>query len=202
MKQLSYHIWLLCCTTPFLAVAQGNPHWDVKRHQRTYYGEDGTRHQFSYLAEKQEVSTHNKRSYAWYDNKIIHTTQGGYSGKLLDGPYYEFHPNRQLKTQGTYKKGLSKGKWYHWSAAGQITSIRSHHKGKLVKEKKPPKKMNPPTKRAEKKVAKEQAKVPSKRWFRKRQEQQTEIKEPLENKPKRRKRKKSNEEGKEKNETE
>lgn len=190
MRQIQNHLWLFLCAFPLLGTAQDNPHWDVKRHQRAYYGEDGIRHQFSYLAEMKEMATRVKRNYAWFDNKVIHTTQGSYSGKLLDGPYREYHINRQLKVQGGYKKGLPKGRWYHWDDGGQLISIRAYHKGKLIKEKFPNKKVEKKTR------------IPSKRWFRKRQEKQAEVKEKKQDKPKRQRKRRAKKEKKEEREEE
>ena len=44
--------------------------------------------------------------YAWYQANAIHSTQGGYSGKLLNGQYTEYYPNKNLKEQGAYKNGF------------------------------------------------------------------------------------------------
>src|ERR1700744_5706173 len=40
--------------------------------------------------------------YFWYDANVIHTTQGGFGGKLLDGTYQEFFINKNLEMEGHF----------------------------------------------------------------------------------------------------
>lgn len=58
--------------------------------------------------------------YTWYSANAIYTTQGGYSGRLLNGMYNEFYPNKSLKTQGLYKNGLKTGAWKNWKEDGSL----------------------------------------------------------------------------------
>src|ERR1700744_5503516 len=51
------------------------------------------------------------RFYFWYSANTIHSTQGGFSGKLLNGSYTEYYPDKSLKQQGIFKAGLMMGKW-------------------------------------------------------------------------------------------
>jgi len=69
--------------------------------------------------------------YAWFSGNKIAWTQGGYSGKLLDGPYTEFYPNKALKTQGGFDMGLRKGEWRSWTELGNLDSVVHYSKGKL-----------------------------------------------------------------------
>lgn len=52
--------------------------------------------------------------YYWYHGRQLHQSQGGYSGKLLDGTYTKYYSNKQLARQGQYKKGLATGWWKDW----------------------------------------------------------------------------------------
>jgi hypothetical protein len=70
------------------------------------------------------------RSYFWYGGNMIHSTQGGYSGKLLDGNYQEFYPSKGLKEQGKFKKGLKQGLWKAWDEAGTLTQTITWKRGK------------------------------------------------------------------------
>jgi len=67
-------------------------------------------------------NVHTKKDlfYAWYQANTIHSTQGGYSGKLLNGQYTEYYQNRNLKEQGTYKNGLKTGNWRDWKEDGTL----------------------------------------------------------------------------------
>lgn len=52
--------------------------------------------------------------YYWYAANTIHATQGSYSGKLLNGNYNAYYPDKSLKSQGQFKKGLKNGVWRSW----------------------------------------------------------------------------------------
>jgi len=60
--------------------------------------------------------------YYWYEANEIHMTQGGYSGKLLNGVYTEYYKNKNLKTQGGFKNGLKDGHWKSWNTDGVLLS--------------------------------------------------------------------------------
>ena len=62
----------------------------------------------------------NDRLYYWYSSNQIHTTQGGYSGRLLNGLYEEYFPNKNLKVKGEFKKGLKDGSWKAWLENGSL----------------------------------------------------------------------------------
>jgi hypothetical protein len=57
------------------------------------------------------------RQYFWYGSNIIHITQGGFSGRLLNGEYYL---NKNLKEQGVFNEGLKKGVWKNWDENGNL----------------------------------------------------------------------------------
>lgn len=69
--------------------------------------------------------------YAWFSGNRINWTQGGYSGKLLDGPYSEFYENKALKTQGYFDMGLKSGEWKSWNEKGLPDSVANYSNGKL-----------------------------------------------------------------------
>lgn len=58
--------------------------------------------------------------YYWYSSNAIHITQGGFSGKLLNGVYTEYYLNKNLKEQGRFKKGLKSGIWKTWADNGNL----------------------------------------------------------------------------------
>lgn len=69
------------------------------------------------------------RKYAWFSGNQIRWTQGGYSGRLLDGIYNEFYDTKGLKTQGTFEMGLKTGKWKNWGEDGILDSIVNYSSG-------------------------------------------------------------------------
>jgi hypothetical protein len=60
--------------------------------------------------------------YYWYSANEIHITQGGYSGKALNGNYNEYYLNKNLKEKGQFEKGLKTGIWKNWRQDGSLAS--------------------------------------------------------------------------------
>ncbi len=73
--------------------------------------------------------------YFWYYAGGIHSSQGGYSGKLLDGTYAEYYLSKGLKEQGTFKRGLKNGIWKSWNEDGILKEAIKWKNGKVVKDK-------------------------------------------------------------------
>jgi len=88
------------------------------------------------LAEVKPVNTlpHPKKElfYNWYSANAIHSTQGGFSGKLLNGRYNEYYLNKSLKEQGAYKRGLKTGSWQQWKDDGTLLRQSSWKNGTLL----------------------------------------------------------------------
>jgi antitoxin component YwqK of YwqJK toxin-antitoxin module len=78
---------------------------------------------------KSDPDIETDRLYYWYSSNIIHTTQGGFSGKLLNGKYTEYYLNKNLKEQGAFIKGLKDGIWTNWDENGIITQFYTWKKG-------------------------------------------------------------------------
>jgi len=91
------------------------------------------------LAETAPVNSNPKAKanlfYYWYGANEIHVTQGGFSGKLLNGSYTEFYLNKNLEEQGSFKKGLKNGTWKRWNEDGTLNQVTQWKNGLiLVKE--------------------------------------------------------------------
>jgi antitoxin component YwqK of YwqJK toxin-antitoxin module len=69
------------------------------------------------------------RLYYWYSGNSIHATQGGFSGRLLNGPYSEYYPNKNLKELGNFKKGLKDGTWRSWNDKGMLLQLYTWKSG-------------------------------------------------------------------------
>jgi len=78
---------------------------------------------------KNDPKIRNDRYYYWYFNKVIHSTQGGYTGQLLNGHYTAFYPDKNLKEDGNFKAGLKDGVWKTWSQKGDLTSVTTWNEG-------------------------------------------------------------------------
>ncbi|HZY40276.1 MAG TPA: hypothetical protein VFE53_26665 [Mucilaginibacter sp.] len=83
------------------------------------------------LPYKKDPKIKNDRYYFWYLNNLIHSTQGGYNGQLLNGHYVAFYPDKNLKEQGDFKTGLKDGEWKTWNSKGDLTSVTNWNDGVL-----------------------------------------------------------------------
>lgn len=89
-------------------------------------------------SESSAISAKSNLHYFWYSANSIHETQGGYSGRLLNGLYSAFYLNKNLKEQGYFKKGLKDGVWKSWRGDGSLLSATNWKHGIEITEKKPP----------------------------------------------------------------
>jgi antitoxin component YwqK of YwqJK toxin-antitoxin module len=70
--------------------------------------------------------------YYWYSANLIHSTQGGFSGTLLNGQYNEYYLNKNLREQGTFKNGLKDGTWKTWNEDGTLDKAATWKNGVIV----------------------------------------------------------------------
>ena len=76
-----------------------------------------------------DPSVKSDRFYYWYGGSLIHSTQGGFSGTLLNGTYNEYYLNKSLKEQGTFNKGLKDGVWKSWNSDGYLVQLYTWDNG-------------------------------------------------------------------------
>jgi hypothetical protein len=67
-----------------------------------------------------KVSPQSDRYYYWLSGQSINVTQGGFSGKLLNGSFESFYLNKNLKESGSFASGLKNGEWNHWNDQGVL----------------------------------------------------------------------------------
>jgi antitoxin component YwqK of YwqJK toxin-antitoxin module len=78
-----------------------------------------------------DIKMEDNKLYFWYSSNGVHSTQGGYSGKVLNGIYTVYYPNKNLKEQGIFKKGLKDGIWKTWNESGKLTRELTWKKGTI-----------------------------------------------------------------------
>lgn len=83
----------------------------------------------SVLVSAGRIKPNQTATYHWYGSGEIHTTDGGFSGRLLHGPYTSYFPDRNLKAQGQFDRGLKQGQWITWYPTGRIHEIIHFSKG-------------------------------------------------------------------------
>jgi antitoxin component YwqK of YwqJK toxin-antitoxin module len=82
---------------------------------------------FKYTYEQPE-----KVVYEWYYwvDTILHQTNGGYHGKLLDGSYEKFDAKGNMLVQGKFKGGLKNWEWKYWNASGELVRVENWSDGR------------------------------------------------------------------------
>lgn len=73
-----------------------------------------------FITDKTPRHLKDKSFYYWYTSNQLSSTQGGYSGKLLDGNFKSFYAHKNIKEQGEFKKGLKSGTWKSWYSDGVL----------------------------------------------------------------------------------
>ncbi len=84
----------------------------------------------AYAKPVDQISLDIDKRYYWFSSNQIKSTQGGFSGKLLNGSYQEFYPNKQLKESGFVTKGLKAGLWKSWDRTGQLQNDYNWNSGR------------------------------------------------------------------------
>ena len=90
------------------------------------------------LPYKRDPKIKNDRYYYWYLKNLIHSTQGGYNGQLLNGHYVAFYPDKNLKEEGNFKTGLKDGEWKTWNPKGDLTNVTNWNDGIVVPDSQQP----------------------------------------------------------------
>jgi hypothetical protein len=67
--------------------------------------------------------------YFWYSANQLQRTQGGYSGKLLNGSYRSYFLNKNLMEEGFFRAGLKNGIWKIWKENGVLAEEASWQDG-------------------------------------------------------------------------
>lgn len=81
------------------------------------------------LVEKAEIKPKSNIRYYWYHRDVIHSNQGGYKEKLLDGKYQVITKDGKLITEGYFQFGMKIGVWKKWNKKGELLAISKWDKG-------------------------------------------------------------------------
>jgi hypothetical protein len=69
------------------------------------------------------------KHYFWYGTNKIHSNEGDYYGRLLDGKYMVFDVTGGLIESGNFDKGLKVGHWVTWNPSGEIHYTLKYRNG-------------------------------------------------------------------------
>jgi len=142
------NILLLICLLPFCTYAQKLPDSGFDK-MRIVEPDKIVQADLKEVASAPNIKS--DRFYYWYSGNAIHSTQGGFSGRLLNGLYAEYYLNKNLKEQGIFKKGLKDGVWKKWNENGTLSNTTTWKNGLEVQPDNLPffKRLNPFRKKEE-----------------------------------------------------
>ncbi|PRY48082.1 hypothetical protein B0I27_11616 [Arcticibacter pallidicorallinus] len=81
------------------------------------------------LPVRREPTIDSDVTYYWFKAGKIYHTQGGYSGRLLNGHFSSFYLTKNLKEEGDFKKGIKSGLWRSWRESGILEKAAYYRKG-------------------------------------------------------------------------
>lgn len=79
-----------------------------------------------------KVKEKNRKYYHFVFRNRLYASQGGYTGKILDGLSTEFYFDLTMKSKGNYSLGLKDGKWKYWRQDGTIEKIENWKMGEFL----------------------------------------------------------------------
>jgi hypothetical protein len=83
-----------------------------------------------YVAEEDRViKVDISKNYYWFNKDTIIRTTGGFGGRVLNGDYKVYYPNKSLRESGQFRYGLKDGDWKKWNPDGSLQSIVRWKKG-------------------------------------------------------------------------
>lgn len=68
-------------------------------------------------------------NFHWFRPDTILITNSGFGGKLLNGEYKVFYPNKNIKESGFFDHGLKTGEWREWDIEGRLLKITNWKNG-------------------------------------------------------------------------
>jgi hypothetical protein len=129
MKKYSY-FFLFSILFAGMAYGQKQPPLKTTALNRITLNRNDTVFQFFIKEAPGKFKTFPSLHYYWFSPDTILITQGSFSGKLLDGTYDVFYPNKNLKEKGWFKNGLKAGLWRNWDSGGKLLHATNWDKGK------------------------------------------------------------------------
>ena len=80
---------------------------------------------------KPDVSISSNEMYFWTNGKVFQSTQGGFTGYLLHGPFERYSTEGILIEKGSFDHGIKDGRWTKWQTSGYLLEDCTYSKGDL-----------------------------------------------------------------------
>lgn len=79
---------------------------------------------YEFYTTENKVNPKKSKTYYWFKGGLIHHSQAGITGDLLNDKFIKMYHSNQLAEQGEFKKGLKVGLWKTWHPNGKIQTIQ------------------------------------------------------------------------------
>lgn len=79
---------------------------------------------YEFYTTENKVNPKKSKTYYWFKGGLIHYSQAGITGDLLNDKFIKMYHSNQLAEQGEFKEGLKEGLWKTWHPNGKIQTIQ------------------------------------------------------------------------------
>jgi antitoxin component YwqK of YwqJK toxin-antitoxin module len=84
---------------------------------------------YEFYTTDKKITPNKNQTYYWFKGGLIHESQGGIAGNLLNDTFIKMYHNNQLAEQGTFKNGLRVGIWKTWYTNGALATSQKWKNG-------------------------------------------------------------------------
>ena len=120
MKTKVLTIFLALLST-FLLISFSDP-YTIKRISDANF-------RYEFYTTNKKIKPKDNKIYYWFKGGLIHNTQSGMAGELLQDKFVKMYHSNQLAEQGTFKKGLKIGFWKTWFTNGMVETTQKWSNG-------------------------------------------------------------------------
>lgn len=87
---------------------------------------------YEFYTTEKKVNPKENKTYYWFKGGLIHNSQAGIAGDLLDDTFVKMYHSNQLAEKGKFKKGLKTGIWKSWHPNGRIQTTQHWRNGMKI----------------------------------------------------------------------
>jgi antitoxin component YwqK of YwqJK toxin-antitoxin module len=98
---------------------------------RITFAKNDTLYRFFLVKPGKKIAAKSGVNYYWYRPDTILITNSGFDGRLLNGEYKVFYPNKNLKESGIFDEGVKTSEWRSWDESGRLLQVYNWKKGHL-----------------------------------------------------------------------
>lgn len=112
---------LLVLLSTFLLLSFSDP-YTIKRISDANF-------RYEFYTTNKKIKAKDNKIYYWFKGGLIHNTQSGMTGELLQDKFIKMYHSNQLAEQGVFKKGLKVALWKTWYPSGVLETTQKWSNG-------------------------------------------------------------------------